>query len=44
MAQTKPLYETETQTSRTDLWLPKEKREGRGLTGNLGLADANHYK
>ena len=37
------IYETETdsQTQRTDLWLPGGLGEGR--TGSLGLADTNYY-
>ena len=31
--------ETDSQTQKTDLWLPK----GRGRIGSLGLADANYY-
>ena len=40
-----PIYETETdsQTSRTDLWLSRVKGVGEGRTGSLGLADANYY-
>ena len=36
------IYKTETdsQTQRTDLWLPR----GREWIGSLGLADANYYK
>ena len=35
-----PIYKTETdsQTERTDLWLPGEEQ-----TGSLGLGDANYY-
>ena len=38
-----PIYKTETdsQTWRTDLWLPRV--EGVGWTWNLGLVDANDY-
>ena len=36
------IYETETdsQTQRTDFWLPGG---GEGKVGSLGLADANYY-
>ena len=39
------IYETETdsQTQRTDLWLPRGRGVGEGCTGRLGLADANYY-
>ena len=46
------IYETETdsQTQRTDLWLPRGRGVegagqggGEGWIGNLGLADANYY-
>ena len=38
-----PFYKTETdsQTWRTDLWLPRKRQEGVGWTG--GLVDANYY-
>ena len=37
------LHETETdsQTGRTHLWLPKRRGMGEGRSGSLGLADAN---
>ena len=35
------IYETDTQTLRTDLCLPKRSREG--WTGRLGSADGNCY-
>ena len=40
-----PIYKTETdsQTQRTDLCLPKRTGEGVGSTGSLGLVDANYY-
>ena len=40
-----PNYETETdsQTQRTDLWLPKGRGEGKRRIGSLGLTDANCY-
>ena len=40
-----PIYMTETdsQTWRTDLWLPRGWGEGVGWTGSLGLVDANYY-
>ena len=39
-----PTYKTETdsQTWRTDLWLPWGG-EGEGQTGSLGLVDTNYY-
>ena len=37
------IYETETQTERTNLWLPRGSGLGEGRTGSLGLADANYY-
>ena len=33
----------EGQAQRTDLWMPKERRVGKGRIGSLGLADANSY-
>ena len=39
-------YKTErdSQTQRTDLWLPKGREGvGEGRTGSWGLADANYY-
>ena len=38
-----PIYKTKTdsQTQRADLWLPRGRREGEGLTGSLELGDAN---
>ena len=38
-----PLYKTEidSETWRTDLWLPRGKGEGVGCTGSLGLVDGN---
>ena len=40
-----PIYKTErdSQTYRTDLWLPGGMREGVGWTGSLGLVVANYY-
>ena len=35
--------ETDSQTERTDLWLPRGGGEGGGRTGSLGLAEANYY-
>ena len=39
------IYKTETdsQTQRTDLWLPRGKRVVEGKIGIWGLADANYY-
>ena len=40
-----PIYKTETdsQTWRTDLWLPRGMWEGVGWMASLGLVDANYY-
>ena len=40
-----PLYKTESdsQTQRTDLWLPRGRGEVVGCTGSMGLGDANYY-
>ena len=40
-----PIYETETesQTKRTDLWLPRERGPGEGWSGRLGLAYESFY-
>ena len=35
--------ETDSQTWRTNLWLPRERGYGVGWTGNFGLVDANYY-
>ena len=35
--------ETDSQTQRTDLWLPRGTGEGVGWTGSLELADTNYY-
>ena len=35
--------ETDFQTWRTDLWLPRERGEGVGWTGSLELVDTNYY-
>ena len=39
-----PMYKTETdsQTWRIDLWLPRGRGEGMGWTGSLGLVYANY--
>ena len=39
------IYKTETdsETQRTDLWLPRGRGEEVGSTGSLGLVDANYY-
>ena len=39
------IYETETdsQTQKTDLWLPRGRAVLEGWNGSLGLADANCY-
>ena len=40
-----PIYKTETdsQTYRTDLQLPRGRGEGEGWTGSLELVNANYY-
>ena len=40
-----PMYETDTdsQTQRSDLWLPRGWEVGEGRSGSLGLADTNYY-
>ena len=40
-----PIYKTETdsQTWRADLLLPRVRGKGVGWTENLGLVDANYY-
>ena len=35
--------EADSQTWRTDLWLPRGRGVGEGWSRNLGLADANYY-
>ena len=39
------IYETETdsQTERTDLWLPGGRELGEGWSGRLRLADTSYY-
>ena len=39
------IYETEadSQTYRTDLWLPRGRGVAEGWIGSLGSADANYY-
>ena len=39
------IYKTETdsQTQRTDLWLPRVRKIGEGWIGSLALAEANYY-
>ena len=37
------IYKTETDSQRTDLWLPRGRGMGEGWSGSLGLADANYY-
>ena len=41
----KPVHkiETDSQTQRIDLWLPKGGEVGEGWIGSLGLADTNDY-
>ena len=40
-----PTYKiaTDSQTWRTDFWMPRGMREGEGWTGSLGLVYANYY-
>ena len=40
-----PIYKTETdsQTQRTDLWVPRGRREGVKRMGTLLLVDADNY-
>ena len=40
-----PTYKiaTDSQTWRTDFWMPRGMREGQGWTGSLGLVYANYY-
>ena len=35
--------EADSQTQRTDLWLPRGLGGGEGRTGSLGLVDTNYY-
>ena len=35
--------ETESQTERVDLYLPRGRGMGEGWSGSIGLADANYY-
>ena len=35
--------ETDSQTQRTDLWLPRRMRMGKGWCKSLGLANANYH-
>ena len=35
--------ETQSQTERTDRWLPRRKGLGEGWSGKLGLADVSFY-
>ena len=34
----------DSQTQRTDLWLPMVREVAAGWVGSLGLEDANHYR
>ena len=40
-----PIYgkETDSQTQRTDLWLPNRRGVGEGWTESLGQVDSNYY-
>ena len=40
-----PIYKTETdsQTWRTDWWLPRVRREGSGMDEESGFVDINYY-
>lgn len=42
---TEPIYTTETdsQTRRADLWLPRGRRGGCGMYREFGVVDANYY-
>ena len=40
---TKEPIKTETDSQRTDLWMPWGRVVGEGWIGSLGLADANYY-
>ena len=35
--------ETDSQTYRTDLWLPRGSEGRKGSNGSLGIADVNQY-
>ena len=35
--------ETDSQTQKTELWLPMGQGEGEGWNGSLGLVNANYY-
>ena len=37
-----PIYKAETDSQKTDLWLPREKGEGVRWTGSLGLVNAKY--
>ena len=37
------IYETDSQTQRTDSWLSGGEGVGEGWIGSLGLADVNYY-
>ena len=37
------VYETDSQTERTDLWLPRGRDSGGGMDWDLGLADESYY-
>ena len=41
-----PINETEvdSQTQRSDLWLPPQQPQREGWIGSLGLVDANYYR
>ena len=41
-----PIYKTEIepQTRRTDLWFLRGRREGKGWTGSLGVADETVFR
>ena len=38
-----PIYETESQTEKTDWWLPRGRGLGEGWSGMPGLADVSYY-
>ena len=45
MTKYEPIYEIETdsQTQRTDLWLPTGRGMGKRWSGSLGSVDADYY-
>ena len=37
------IYETKTDSQRTDLWLPRGRGVREGWIGSMGLVDGNYY-